>query len=68
MQKRKLGTQGLEVPAIGLGCMGRSWAYGTTDETESIKVLQRALEIGINFGIQLKYMVPLKTKNYLAKR
>ncbi len=47
MQTRKLGNRGLEVGAIGLGCMGMSWAYGTGDEAESIQVIQRALELGV---------------------
>lgn len=47
MKKRKLGA--LEVSAIGLGCMGMSEFYGETDETESISVIHRALELGINF-------------------
>lgn len=49
MEKRKLGQQGLEVSALGLGCMGMSFGYGPGDDTESIKVLHRALELGINF-------------------
>ncbi|WP_127076386.1 aldo/keto reductase [Rhodomicrobium lacus] len=47
MEKRKLGTQGLEVSALGLGCMGMSYAYGAADEAESIAVLHRALDLGI---------------------
>src|SRR5207237_8581480 len=49
MQTRRLGSQGLEVSAIGLGCMGMSWAYGTADEQESLRVLDHALRIGVNF-------------------
>jgi aryl-alcohol dehydrogenase-like predicted oxidoreductase len=49
MQTRKLGSQGLEVPVIGLGCMGMSWAYGATNDSESIRVLQRSIELGMNF-------------------
>jgi aryl-alcohol dehydrogenase-like predicted oxidoreductase len=49
VNKRKLGQQGLEVPELGLGCMGMSWAYGPADDAESIRVLHRALELGINF-------------------
>jgi aryl-alcohol dehydrogenase-like predicted oxidoreductase len=43
---RKLGQQGLEVPAIGLGCMGMSMAYGPADETESTATIHRAIELG----------------------
>lgn len=50
MEKRKLGQQGLEVSALGLGCMGMSFGYGpAADEAESIKVLHHALELGVNF-------------------
>src|SRR5487761_1092051 len=49
MEKRKLGTQGLVVSAIGLGCMGMSQSYGTPDEAESIATLNRAIELGIDF-------------------
>lgn len=49
MEKRKLGQQGLEVSALGLGCMGMSFAYGHGNDAESIKVLHHALELGINF-------------------
>jgi len=47
--KRKLGTQGLEVSMMGLGCMGMSEFYGAGDEAESIATIHRALELGINF-------------------
>src|SRR6185436_15540202 len=49
LQRRKLGTQGLEVSAIGLGCMGMSQSYGPADEAESIAALHRAIELGCNF-------------------
>jgi len=49
MQRRHLGTQGLEVSAIGLGCMGMSHAYGTPDDAESIATIHRALDLGCNF-------------------
>jgi aryl-alcohol dehydrogenase-like predicted oxidoreductase len=50
MQTRKLGTQGLEVGALGLGLMGMSQSYGTAeerDERESIATIHRALELGV---------------------
>jgi len=46
---RKLGSQGLEVSAIGLGCMGMSQSYGPADEGESIATLYRAIELGCTF-------------------
>jgi aryl-alcohol dehydrogenase-like predicted oxidoreductase len=49
MEKRKLGTQGLEVSALGLGCMGMSEFYGTADESEAVATIHRALELGIDF-------------------
>jgi aryl-alcohol dehydrogenase-like predicted oxidoreductase len=47
MQTRKLGTQGLEVSALGLGCMGMSWGYGAIDENEALATLQAALDAGV---------------------
>jgi aryl-alcohol dehydrogenase-like predicted oxidoreductase len=49
MEQRKLGTTGLTVSALGLGCMGMSAYYGETDERESIAAIHRALELGVNF-------------------
>jgi aryl-alcohol dehydrogenase-like predicted oxidoreductase len=50
MQKRILGKSGLEVSAIGLGCMGMSFGYGTVaDKQEMIKLIHRAVEQGVTF-------------------
>ncbi len=50
MQTRKLGTQGLEVSTIGLGCMGLSAVYGPAPaETQAIEVLHRAVDLGVTF-------------------
>jgi aryl-alcohol dehydrogenase-like predicted oxidoreductase len=46
---RKLGQQGLEVSALGLGCMGMSQSYGIPDDRESIATLHRAIELGVTF-------------------
>jgi aryl-alcohol dehydrogenase-like predicted oxidoreductase len=47
VQTRKLGSQGLEVSAEGLGCMGMSEFYGATDEAEAMATIHRALELGV---------------------
>jgi aryl-alcohol dehydrogenase-like predicted oxidoreductase len=49
MRKRTLGPEGPEVSAIGLGCMGMSAFYGSTDDEESIRTIHRALELGCDF-------------------
>ena len=49
MKQRKLGSQGLSVSALGLGCMGMSEFYGTTDEDESVATIRRAIELGVTF-------------------
>ena len=49
MPQRGLGRSELSVSALGLGCMGMSEFYGTTDDDESIATIHRALEQGINF-------------------
>lgn len=49
MRKRTLGSRGLTVSSLGLGCMGMSEFYGSADEKEGINVIHRALDLGINF-------------------
>jgi aryl-alcohol dehydrogenase-like predicted oxidoreductase len=49
MKRRRLGTQGLEVSALGLGCMGMSEFYGATNEAEAIATIERALDLGVSF-------------------
>jgi aryl-alcohol dehydrogenase-like predicted oxidoreductase len=49
LSKRKLGSEGLEVSAVGLGCMGMSQSYGPADEAESIATLHRSIELGCTF-------------------
>ena len=50
MQKRKLGESGLEVSAIGLGCMGLSFGYGQpTDRQEAVALIRAAVEHGVTF-------------------
>ncbi|HSC02052.1 MAG TPA: aldo/keto reductase [Solirubrobacteraceae bacterium] len=47
MRRTKLGSQGLEVSAQGLGCMGMTWAYGGGDEQAGLETIHRALELGV---------------------
>src|ERR671935_27419 len=47
MRQRQLGTGGLQVSAIGLGCMGMSQSYGPLDDDESMRTIHRALDLGI---------------------
>jgi len=50
MQKRKLGSEGLEVSAIGLGCMGMSFSlYPFPEKEDAINLIRKAVEQGINF-------------------
>ena len=67
MEKRELG-QGLEVSALGLGCMGMSAFYGETDESESEATIQRALELGIDFLDTAEMYGPFRTRSWSAGR
>ena len=49
MEQRRLGSQGLRVSALGLGCMGMSQSYGPADERESVATIHRALDLGVTF-------------------
>ena len=67
LAKRKLGTQGLEVSAIGLGCMGMSQSYGPADEGESIATLYRAIELGCTFLDTAEVYGPFANEALLGK-
>ena len=65
MKQRKLAD--LEVSALGLGCMGMSAFYGTTDEDESVRTIQRALELGINFIDTAQLYGPLTNEQLVGR-
>ena len=68
LPKRKLGKASpLEVSALGLGCMGMSWAYGPANDAESLRVLHRALELGVNFWDTAEIYGPFVNEELLAK-
>jgi aryl-alcohol dehydrogenase-like predicted oxidoreductase len=67
LPKRKLGTQGLEVSAIGLGCMGMSQSYGPADEQESIATLHRAIDLGCTFLDTAEVYGPLTNEALLGR-
>jgi aryl-alcohol dehydrogenase-like predicted oxidoreductase len=65
MKVRKLGS--LEVSSVGLGCMGMSYAYGPADESESLAVLRRYLELGGNFLDTAEIYGPYKNEELLSR-
>ena len=68
MQKRKLGNSGLEVSALGLGCMGMSWSYGAPkDKEEMIKLIQAAVERGVTFFDTAEVYGPLVNEELVGE-
>ena len=81
MKFRKLGFTNESLSSVGLGCMGMSYAYGPTDESESLATLNRALDLGINFWdtadmygdgknekLVSKVLVPNRDKIFIATK
>lgn len=68
MRQRKLGTQGLTVSCLGLGCMGMTWAYGTDrDESEAIATIHEAIDLGINFLDTAEVYGPFTNEELVGK-
>ena len=67
MEQRKLGTQGLEVSAEGLGCMGMSAFYGATDEDEGIATIQSALDLGVTFLDTAQLYGPMTNEDLVGR-
>ncbi|MDF7646938.1 aldo/keto reductase [Pantoea sp. Acro-805] len=67
MQQRQLGSQGLQVSALGLGCMGMNFAYGQNDEKQALNTLARAFELGVNFLDTAEVYGPFTNETLLAK-
>lgn len=68
MRKRELGKSGLQVSAIGLGCMGLSYGYGpATDISEAIALIRRAFERGVTFFDTAEAYGPYKNEELLGE-
>src|SRR3954451_4398881 len=67
MKTKKLGSQGLEVSAEGLGCMGMSEFYGDADEDEAVRTIHRALELGVTFLDTADMYGPFKNERLVGR-
>ena len=67
LPERRLGQQGLRVPAIGLGCMGMSQSYGPADAQEAWATLERALELGSTFWDTAEVYGPFPNEQLLGR-
>jgi aryl-alcohol dehydrogenase-like predicted oxidoreductase len=67
MEKRRLGSQGLTVSALGLGCMGMSEFYGATDDAESLATIHRAIELGVTFLDTADVYGPYKNEELVGR-
>jgi len=65
--KRRLGSQGLEVSALGLGCLGMSQSYGTPDDPESIAIIHRALDLGVTLFDTAESYGPFVNESLLGR-
>lgn len=67
MEQRRLGNQGLVVSALGLGCMGMSWAYGPRDDTESIATIHEAIDNGVTLFDTAEVYGPFENEKLLGR-
>jgi aryl-alcohol dehydrogenase-like predicted oxidoreductase len=67
LTKRKLGRQGLEVSALGLGCLGMSQSYGTPDDAESEATIHRALDLGVTLFDTAEAYGPFHNEELLGR-
>ncbi|HZZ82914.1 MAG TPA: aldo/keto reductase [Anaeromyxobacteraceae bacterium] len=67
MERRKLGSQGLTVSALGLGCMGMSEFYAGADEAESIATIHRAIDLGVTFLDTADMYGPFKNEELVGR-
>jgi aryl-alcohol dehydrogenase-like predicted oxidoreductase len=67
LTKRRLGRHGLEVSALGLGCMGMSQAYGVRNDPESVATIERALELGVTFFDTAEVYGPFHNEELLGR-
>jgi aryl-alcohol dehydrogenase-like predicted oxidoreductase len=67
LAKRTVGRQGLEVSALGLGCMGMSQSYGAFDDEESIATLHRAIDLGVTFFDTAEVYGPFTNEELLGR-
>jgi len=67
LKRRALGTQGLEVSALGLGCMGMSQSYGSFDDAESIATIHRAIDLGVTLFDTAEVYGPYTNEELLGR-
>ena len=67
LTKRRLGRQGLEVSALGLGCMGMSQSYGVPNDVESLATIDRAIELGLDFFDTAEAYGPHRNEELLGR-